>query len=323
MSSQNQDEIEMVKNELLKAGISAETRCHSGAEGTGVRAVELWVQNERDFFDASKLYERLQKRAPGRPARPATNSKVQAVERPVPVDRPNSIPSNSTENNLKDVASRHRAEPRHEELKQARSLLERGLEEMFLREAELMAQCASLRNKVEELSQALAQGQADLARELESRAIAEMNQTEQVSGLVNTLERERQEWQQQIRRRDDSLKSAQEKLESMSRLLQTQQAGALALKEEIAALEIQREEHDRSLSKARSEALAEREARIAAEEQAQEASLAQESLQKQLINHRDLQQQVQAHLATLGSLFCTTGPKGVAISAMPTSGPRV
>src|SRR5206468_2834128 len=64
MCSQNRNEVEAVKKELLKAGIPSETRPHPVAEALGVNGLELWIQNERDFFDASKLYARLQGRAP-------------------------------------------------------------------------------------------------------------------------------------------------------------------------------------------------------------------------------------------------------------------
>src|SRR6516164_9190563 len=60
MCSQNKAEVEAVKKELLKAGIESETRKHSLAESFGVNAVELWVQDERNFFDAANVIARMQ-----------------------------------------------------------------------------------------------------------------------------------------------------------------------------------------------------------------------------------------------------------------------
>src|SRR5262249_32597698 len=201
-------------------------------------------------------------------------------------------------------------EPRREELKQASSLLEKGIAEMFRRESQLAEECASLRDKVEELSHALAEGQTALAREIESRVAAEKSQADQISALMSTLERERQKWQQQLKGRDDSLKTAQEKLNSVSRLLQTQEAAAAALKEEMVSLEMQREEHKASLCNARTEALAEREARIAAEERAEKAVLAQASVEKKLGDRSELDKQIQIHVTNLASLLRRMDTKG-------------
>src|SRR5262245_6655079 len=60
ISSGNEHEVEEVRRELLKAGIASEKRRHPIAEAFGVSGVELWVQNERDFFNASQLYARMQ-----------------------------------------------------------------------------------------------------------------------------------------------------------------------------------------------------------------------------------------------------------------------
>ena len=306
MSSQNQDEVELVKNELLKAGIASETRCHPMAEALGVSGVELWVQDERDFFDASKLYARMQERAAGRSRGAATKAKGEVTEGCMGVAKPDGPPYSSSNWDVNGLEAKLANEPRREELKQASSLLEKGIEEMFLRQSELAGECATLRSQVGELSKALAQAQADLALEGESRTVAERNQAEQISGLVGILERERQQWQQQLKSREDSLKNAQEKLDSMSRLLQNQQAAAVDLKEQIVSLELQRDENEISLAKARAEALAEREARIAADERAEKASLAQEYLEQELLNYAHLEQQIQAQVANLSSL-CRKG----------------
>src|SRR5262249_34017146 len=107
MCSRNKDQVKVVRNELLKAGIPSTTRpaLLGGAVGAGV--VVLWVEAGRIFSDASKFYARIGGGASGGPAAPATNPQADSAERRV----------NGTE------SSRAR-EPRPEELTHARSLLE-------------------------------------------------------------------------------------------------------------------------------------------------------------------------------------------------------
>jgi chromosome segregation ATPase len=174
---------------------------------------------------------------------------------------------------------------------------------MFRLEGELTARCASLESKVEELSQALAQEQAALAREKEGQVAAEKAKAERISALLTIMQRERQQWQEQLKRRDDSLKGTQEKLYSISRLLQTKEAAAEALKKTIVTLELQQQENKVLLSNARSEAMADREARIAAEESARKLGSAQQSLEKERLKYKELEQQMQAHVTGLTSLF--------------------
>ena len=279
MCSQNPDDVKVLKNELLKAGIASETRVQPIAGPSGFGRVELWVENERDFVAASKLYGRIQDRASTRPAGNGSEPKTPGASR-------------------------------REDLKQARLLLERGIEEMFQRESELAGECASLRSKAEGSSQGLAKVQAALAREIEGRAVAEKNQAEQIAGLTRALEAERQNWQQQIKARDELVKKTQLKLDATARLLQNQQAAVGALKEEIVALELAREEHEKSLCQARTEALAEREARIAAEAQAAKAQQTKKSLETELFHRKELDQQMQAYVASLSSLCGKMETKG-------------
>jgi len=264
MCSRNKDEVEAVRNELLKAGIPSEIRPDPISEAMGVSAVELWVQEERNFFDASKLFARIQGRTAGKPIAPATNPQ-----------------GDSSERHFNGSESSRAREPRRDELTHARSVLEKGIAEMFARETVLTGECASLRSKVQELTQRQA-----------------------------ALESERSKWQQQLKSRDDSLKFAQEKLDSMSQQLQTQLGAAAALREQLASLEQQRDEQERSFCNARSEALAERKTRIAAEERAQRAALA---LEKQLVDQTELGREIQAHVASLDALFRRVDTKGAAV----------
>ncbi len=314
MCSGNQNEVEKVKNELLKAGIASETRRHPIAEAMGVSGLELWVQNERDFFDASKLYARLQDHAANGSHDTATKRKTESSGHSVNGSKPQAESSSPPPNDVSKVDSGPAVQPRRLELKEASSLLQKGIEEMLLRESQLAEECSSLRGKVEDLTRALAQAQTDVAREIESREAAERKQAEQFTGLLDTLERERREWQQKLKSSDDSFKNAKEQVGSLNRMLQTQQAAAKSLREEIVSLEHQRAQQEQALSDARKEAVVEREARVAAEER---ATFAEESLQTQWIEHQELERQIQAHAASLGSLLARVTSKAVSGSGEP------
>src|SRR5574341_545459 len=176
MCSQNQAEVEAVRDELSRAGIVTETRSNPVADALGVSGVELWVQDERDFFDASRLYAQIQGGASGRSGQLAADPQGEAAE---PYLGASALDAGNDEPALQDVNSAAPGEdnePRHKELKQASSLLEKGIEEMFQRESELTEECLSLRGQVEELRQALAREHAARAREAASRASTERKQ---------------------------------------------------------------------------------------------------------------------------------------------------
>ncbi|HTL57091.1 MAG TPA: hypothetical protein VL361_15520 [Candidatus Limnocylindrales bacterium] len=313
MSSRNENEVDEVRRELLKAGIASEKRRHPIADAFGVSGVELWVQNERDFFNATKLYARVQHLAANRPEAAATSQKADTslgfVGGPKLKAEASGTPKDASK-----VDSRPAVKPRCAELKQASSLLQKGIEEMLLRESELASECASLHSKVEELTRTLAQAQADAAREIKSHEAAERNQAEQFTSLLASLERERQEWQQKLKSSDDSCQQAKQQADALSLLLQTQQAVATALKKELAALELQRDEQERALSDAHKEIVAEREARVAAEER---AGFVEESLQTQWVERQELVRQIQAHAASLGSLLTRSTSKAVGSAGEP------
>ncbi len=305
MCSQNADQVEVVRRELLKAGISAETHAIAGSRGAG--AVELWVPNERDFFEASKLYARLQNWGADTSQLLAINAKSPARS----ISKPNAETSSPPANNDSLLEPAPEAEPRRAELKQASSLLEKGLEEMFSRERELVGKCAALRSQVEDLTQKLTYRQTALVHEIDRRKAAEAtqaNQVEQIAGLESVLGRERCHWQQQLKSREDLLKTTEEKLNSVSSLLETHQQAVAALQTELGSVQRQRDEQEKSLSTTRAEALAERAARIAADERSQKACQALGLLEKKLAKYEQLEQQMQAHLASLSSLFGGRAP---------------
>ncbi len=299
MCSQNLNEVEVVRNELLKAGIASETRPHPVAAAMGVSGMELWVQNERDFFDASKLYARFldhTPKGPGLKAGPKAKAAERADTRPGPQVQPSSPPPPQ----VSSAKSEPAVPPLHSDLKQAGSLLQKGIQEMLLRESELAGECASLRGKVEELTRALAKAQADVVREIERREVAEQKHAEQFTGVLNSLEQERREWQEQLKAREDASRKAQARIDALARLLQTQQDAGRVLRKKMAALETQREELERFCSDARKEATAAADACLAAE---QRAAYAEESLQRELVERHALEEQLEKHLASIGSLL--------------------
>jgi hypothetical protein len=313
MCAGHDEEMELVKKELFKAGIAAETRRHPIAEELGVSGMELWVQNGPNFSIAARLYSRLQGKTangPETPPSPKAETSRAAGSGPKPQPEPPSKPSKDGSK----VESIPVVQPRCVELNEASSLLQKGIEQMLLRESELTGECASLHGKVEELTQSLAQAQADVLTEIKNREAAEQKQTARLNGLLDTLERERREWHQKLKSSDDSCKHAKEQAGSQSRLLQTQQAAATALKQEVAALQLQRAQQEQALSDARKERVAEREARVAAEER---AGRAEESLQTQWVERQELERQIQAHAANLGSLLARVTSKAAAGGGNP------
>jgi hypothetical protein len=302
MCAGHETEIELVKKELFKAGISSEMRRHPIAEGLGVDGVELWVHNEQDFSTATGLFTRLQSKAAQSPKTPpGPKAGTSKTSGPKPQAEP-----------PKDVAKIEPipvVQPRSLELNEASSLLQKGIEKMLLHESELTGECASLHGKVEELTRALALAKADFLKEIKNREVVEQYQSNRLTSLLDTLTRERREWQEKLKSSNDAFKSTKEQTDSLSRQLQTQQAAATTLKKELAALELQRNQQERILSDARKETVAEREARVAAEKR---AGVAEESVKTQLAERQDLERQIQAHAANLGSLLARVTSKAAA-----------
>jgi chromosome segregation ATPase len=316
MCSQDRTEVEGVKNELFKAGILAETRNNPVAEALGVSGIELWVQDERDFFNAAKLYARMQDRTSRKSGALPASPVVEFPGLRANASRAEADGAEDLWQRVKVDETNPSCEQRHEQLEQASSLLETEIEEMLERESELAGECEALRSKVNQLSEALSKAQSALARETDCRAAAEREQAEKVSALTTSLEQARQELaraeaqfareksdlQQQFKSRDDLLAETQKKLESKSQLLQKEQGALAEVRKELQSLEQARGEHEKSMAEARSQVAAEREARIAAEERADKAVASQRFLEAQLRYQKELEQQMQAHVASLNAL---------------------
>jgi hypothetical protein len=294
MCSRDPAEIEAVRNELFKAGIGAEIRNNPVAETLGIRGVELWVVRERDFFHAKLLCAEIKARTSGK-GEGATAQPQAAASGQHHLNEPEPGEPELPNGDVNGSKPQHANEPPREELEQASSLLEKEIDEMLKRESQLVAEAASLRRKLEEMGKALAAARAALARETESRAAAEKVHAEKLSGLQSAVKHERQECQRQLKSRDDSLKATEKQL-------QTQQAAIVQLRDAMVALEQQQGANEKSLSEAREEAATQREARLAAEERAKAAAEAQKSLEQRLLEQKNLQQRMQAHIASISSM---------------------
>jgi hypothetical protein len=308
MCGGSEKEIELVRKKLFEAGITSETRRHPMAASLGVSGLELWVQNERDLFNASRLYTRLQQESAISQEPPTETPKAGTFGAPASRPQPQVESSGSSPKEVGRIDAAPVGDHRLE-LQETSSLLQKGIEAILVRERELTGECATLHGKVEELTGALTKAQADAAREIKSREAAAAEQAEQLKRILDTLARERRESQEKLKVSDDSLKNAKEQVASFSRQLQTQQAAAAVLRQQITGLELQREQQERSLSEARQATATEREARIAAEER---AGVAEHSLQTQSTEHQELERQIQAHAANLGSLLARVTSKAAA-----------
>lgn len=252
MCSQDQTELDTVINELSKAGIAAETRNHPIAEALGVPGKEVWVPNERDFYNAAKLLARLQAPEPFAEGgeEPAPNAELDINEVFVRHRSVDDVPKPQHSPLVNSGGATWHTEPEPQEIDDASSLLEREIEEMLGRDGELSRECVSLRSKVRELEQALAGQHAAVAMEIKNH-----------------------------------------------------QADALLLRRYILALELQREEDDTCLHEARAQLTRERRERLAVQERAQTTALRQQAVQKQLLEHEQLQQKLQSHMASLNALY--------------------
>ncbi len=295
MCSPKRAEVEAVKDELSRAGIVTEIRNNPTAEALGVTGIELWVKHERDFPEAANLYTKMQARSRGCSLDHSPRLQKGAGKPPGAVDGPQ---VEKDKVRPPGVDSTQASDPRLNKLEEDTAFLEKQLEEMLDFQKEVVAQCIAVRCKTRELHQALADVQAALCVENEKRAAAQEKQDEEVSALQGALQRERldheeselelqcertkrEQAEEQLgnsKTHEESLKKAQEKLEVQARLLQTHAAAVLRLRKEIEVLESQREEEKRSCFRLREDVAAERKARIAAEQRAEDPANAQRSL---------------------------------------------
>jgi len=214
--SQKRSEIEAVKKELFRAGIRSEIRNNPLAEALRVTRLELWLEDERDLFNASKLYAALQESAPAKPPEVIPAAPESPTTSFIEADVPD-----TTEQPHQDAngAPDPGGEPPADELSQASVLLEKEIEQALERESRLSDTCASLRNQLKELTEKLAQNQTELNRETEERAATERKHTSEISKLQEALEREKQQRRRAEETLEDQTRKAREQLQSRDKAL--------------------------------------------------------------------------------------------------------
>src|SRR5512133_234482 len=87
MCSKDRAEVELVKKHLFKAGIPSEIRSNPLAAALRVTRLELWVQDERDYFRASQLYSGMQARGVIDSSEPVAETPARAADF-IEVDEP-------------------------------------------------------------------------------------------------------------------------------------------------------------------------------------------------------------------------------------------
>lgn len=230
MCSKVRSEVESVKKELFKAGIASEIRTNPLADALRVSRIELWVQHERDFFNASKLYAAMQVGA-GNGNAEAVKSASDRAETFIEVeDRQRADFPQTGRKSPPQPSNGAGHEPPARSLEQARSQLEQEIEQMLQKQNTLATTCSELQAKLAALRDTVSETQAALEREREKCATIEKERSAEISRLKAFLEteraegahkqeqreRERREWEQKLTAGEEALEAAQEVLEKQS-----------------------------------------------------------------------------------------------------------
>lgn len=149
--------------------------------------------------------------------------------------------------------------------------------------------------------------------ELEQASCLLEREIDQMLERENRLAAECASLRSKVNELDQALTEAQKQLDAKSQLLQHQRSATGELRKQIETLETQRDTAEQVLAGAREEASMEREARLDAERRAEAAAAAITSLEKRLLEQQDLQQIMQAHLASMNSLCGRLHAKRTAI----------
>lgn len=291
MCSKERNQVEFVKEELLRAGIPAEIRSNPLAAALRVTRLEVWLRDERDFMVASKLYLKLQARMGDRPDFAWADNDTVAIGTAVDPQPTLAISVADRTARLREMDQKADAPGKNgesaDELEQASALLEQEIEALLARETKLEQKCDSLQGRVKALTESLAQAQAQAAKETAAREMAE-KKAAVIADTRGALERELRETQHQLQKRDQSLASAKTDLQAKLQESRTHDAKVADLKKELV------ETHDQLVR--------ETETRLAAEERAAKLATAQEQLKQQLAEQTRLQQQVRSYAGNLKSL---------------------
>jgi hypothetical protein len=320
MCSRDRKEVEAVKTELFRNGIRSEIRNNPVAEALRVSRVELWLNDECDYFKASKVYVAFQERGtPGSPKAaerepaPQDTSEVyvEAEELPyAPAPHTKPPPANPP-SGAKSAPSQPLADAAAADgsLAEVSGLLEQEIDDLLARDAELNARYVSLEKTAESLRKSLGAAEARAAAESSARAAAEkkaLAATELQSSLKRDLaERataaERLELavaglRKELKARDQAAAAASAKVETHARELREQQALLVALRGELSAREQQLKELGDILTQAGVDLGTEKQARTAAEERLSQCSVARAALEQQAAAQIQEIQQTRAEL---------------------------
>lgn len=302
MCSTQQEEVGAVKRELFRAGIRSEIRENPLTAALNITRLELWVENDKDYFAAQKFYANMQARA-------VNGHEPAAEEEPAGASiNPEVAPDSSKWAVSRGAAGRDgncKSQLPGGELEQVSLLLEREIEEILQREDALAETCSTLRGEVENLSRSLSESQAAAEKHAAEFAALKISLEREVAEHARSedqLKGEVRELQSLLKSAEGTLVERQRRLEATLEQLQTQQAKVVELRKEIVSREQEWDEHKRLVSKTRAELAVERQSRIVAEENAAKSAQAQERMEQQLAEQKDLQGQLQSSIGSLNSL---------------------
>lgn len=302
MCSTQQEEIGAVKRELFRAGIRSEIRENPLAAALNITRLELWVENDKDYFAAQKFYAGMQARA-GNGHEPADGEESTGAS-----INPEVALSSSRWAVSRGAAGRDgngKSQLPGGELEQVSLLLEKEIEEILEREDALSEDCSTLRGEVENLSRSLSESQAAAEKKAVEFAALKISLEREVAEHARSedqLKGEVRELQSLLKSAEGTLVERQRRLETTLEQLQTQQAKVVELRKEIVSREQEWDEHKRLVSKTHAELAVERQSRIVAEEKAAKSAQAQEHMEKQLTEQKDMQGQLQASIGSLNLL---------------------
>jgi len=302
MCSTQQEEVGAVKSELFRAGIRSEIRSNPVAAALNITRLELWVENDNDYFAAQKFYASMQARA-GNGHEPAatevpSETSIDVEDLPAPATR-------AVSRGVADLDGKSKSQRPGGELEQASLLLEKEIEEVLEREDALTETCAALRSEVESLSRSLSESQAAAEKKAAEFALLRSSLEHELAERTRSedqLKGEVRELQSRLKSVEATLLERQKKLETTLEQLQTRQAMVVELRKEIVSRGQEWDEDKQLVSKARAELAVERQSRIAAEENAAKSAQARERLEGQLEEQKDLQAQLRTSIGSLNLL---------------------
>ncbi len=319
MCSKDRKEVEAVKSELFRNGIRAEIRNNALADALRVTRVELWLQDERDYYEASKVYAEFQERGTANPkaeaaAQPEPEPEVyiDAEELPSPKassSRRNASPAAEVVAQPPTPPAQKPEAPGNEDLAEVSGLLEKDIEALLTRDENLNARCASLENTILTLEKSLGQAEAKAGAETSARIAAEKKASEmaelqaslkreltQRAAAEKELQRTVTKLRSDVEARGQAVAAAVTKAESQAHELKEQQTLVVALRNELNAREQHLKEMGDILTKAGIELETEKQARVAAEQRLSECAVARTALEEQAVRQTQELQKLHAEL---------------------------